>query len=54
MPKFSYYADALRKNDAQGRDTVLKWAREDPEISIREYIDLEKLDVAITEQENEG
>ena len=46
-----YYADALRKNNAAERDTVLRWAREDRNISVRQYIELENLDVELTEQE---
>ena len=46
-----YYADVLRKNNAAERDTVLRWAREDSEISVKQYIELERLDIEITERE---
>lgn len=46
-----YYADALRKNNAEKRGTILKWAREDSEISVKEYLRLEKLDIEISERE---
>lgn len=48
---YEEYADSLRKNRPAERDTILRWAREDRNISVSQYIELENLDVELTEQE---
>ena len=48
---YEEYADSLRKNQPAERDTILRWAREDSEISVKQYLELERLDVEIAEQE---
>ena len=51
MTNYGEYVDALRKNRPAERDTILRWAREDRNISVRQYIELEKLGIELTEQE---
>lgn len=48
---FKEYIDALNNNGPAERDTILKWARNDSDISVKEYIQLEKLDVEIAKKE---
>ena len=48
---YEEYADSLHKNQPAERDTILRWAREDSEISVKQYLELERLDVEIAEQE---